>query len=97
MGRWPSPARVAASSGGTASTRSVRWSSNDRRAWVHGHHAGAWSPFQQLPHSTVPTFAAIWSANRVSSAVLPIQASPITSTSPAHPETAFLGGAATAW
>ena len=37
---------------------SARRSSSARSAWVHGHHAGAWSPSQQVPHTTVPPAAA---------------------------------------
>ena len=71
-------------------------SSSTRSAWVHGHHAGAWSPSQHVPHTTVPPSALTRLANRVSSAVLPMPASPVTRTKPAQPET-VPAGAARAW
>ena len=83
---------IAASSGRAASATSGFRSSSARSAWVHGHHAGAWSPSQQVPHTTVPPSALTRLANRVSSVVLPMPASPVTRTSPAQPGTAPPGG-----
>ena len=53
-----------------------------RSASVHGHQAGACWPSQHVPHTTVAPARSTSSANRRSSAVLPIPASPVTSTSP---------------
>jgi hypothetical protein len=71
--------RTARSAVIASSSRS--WSSTVRTTWVHGHSAGAWSSPQQVPHTARASRSASSAAYRCNSDVLPIPASPVTSTS----------------